>query len=141
MAVPDNPFHYITATYDNGAEVYDIKDNKKMWMGMLAENTPDLYRGNTNLVRLDADRYITITHKLTHDEYGRKRYLNYFVLYDNALVPVKISEPFKTTPYNIEFITTLLLRGDDIIIGTTEMDSKPMVQTYDRRELLDTLLS
>lgn len=96
----------------------------------------DLYRGNTPLVKWEdgdiSNGYMTICHRLVEGEYGRKVYLNHFVLYDHNLNPERISKPFKLTNENIEFITTLMVKGDDIIIGSTVMDETPEVLTFSR---------
>lgn len=91
----------------------------------------DMYRGNTPLVK-DGDGYMTICHRLTEGEYGRKVYLNYFVKYDRNLRPSRISKPFKLTDENIEFITTMNMTEDSIVIGNTVMDETPEVMTFSR---------
>ena len=137
MSIPDKPFTYITGTVKGGASVYDVKKNKGDIVGIYNEEDDELYRGNTPLLRLDDDLYFTITHKLTHDERGRKKYLNYFVLYDNDLLPIRFSKPFKMTDYNIEFATWMTERDDELLIGTTIMDDTPEIHIYDRSELFN----
>ena len=134
MSIPDKPFTYITGTVKGGASLYNIKENKGYTVGIYNEDD-ELYRGNTPLLRLDDDLYFTITHKLTHDDRGRKRYLNYFVVYDNDLLPVHISKPFKMTDYNIEFATYMSERDDELLIGTTVMDDTPELHVYDKKQV------
>ena len=124
MSVPDKPFTYVTGTSSKGACLIDISTTTTTEVG---EYDPDdLYRGNTPLLKW-GDGYLTICHKLTKDEFGRKRYLNYFVEYSKHLVPTRISSPFKLCESNIEFITCLLRKGDEWWIGDTSNDDTPFL--------------
>lgn len=124
LPVPDKPFTYVTGTSSKGACLIDISTTTTTEVGDY--DPDDLYRGNTPLLKW-GDGYLTICHKLTKDEFGRKRYLNYFVEYSKHLVPTRISSPFKLCESNIEFITTLLKNGDEWWIGDTSNDDTPFL--------------
>ena len=133
MSVPDKPFTYVTGTSSKGACLIDISTTTTT--EVVDYDPDDLYRGNTPLLKW-GDGYLTICHKLTKDEFGRKRYLNYFVKYSKCLVPTRISSPFKLCESNIEFVTTMLQQGDSLLIGVTEADESPWLLEFNADELL-----
>ena len=132
MPIPDKPYKYISATYEHGARMADISANK-ITEGGTCEG--EMYRGNSPLVQTESG-YITITHKVTADDYGRKRYVNFLVEYNADLSVRRISKPFKLTESNIEFVTALLIKGNNVIIGNTIMDDTPMLMVFDQEEFL-----
>lgn len=79
---------------------------------------------------------MTITHDLYFDERKRKGYNNYIVEYNADLSIRRVSSPFKLTDQNIEFITTFLEDGNDILIGNTIMDETPLLFRFNRDEFL-----
>lgn len=129
MPVPDKPFKFVIGTSAEGAQTIEIQTNKIEEVGCF--EAEDLYRGNTALVRIDSG-YLTITHNLTEDELGRKRYINYFVEYNADLSVRRISKPFKLCESNIEFVTTMHLAGNKMLVGCTEMDDTPMILEFDK---------
>lgn len=113
----------------------DISNNKFSEGGVA--DVEEMYRGNTPLVETPYG-YMTITHKLDFDERGRKRYSNFLVEYNADLSIRKISSPFKFFNSNIEFVTTMLeLPNNEIAIGVTEMDDRPMMMIFDKVEFLE----
>ena len=131
MPIPDKPFKYIAETYENGVVAMDISTGDMTQGGDLSG---ELYRGNTPLVETDFG-YMTITHRLGMDERGRKVYMNYIVEYNKDLSVRRISNPFKLSDYNIEFVTTLDRFPDgELAIGVTVMDDTPLVMIYDELE-------
>jgi len=137
MPIPDKPYRYISATYQSGATMIDIS-NDRITEGGICEG--EMYRGNSPLLKTDWG-YMTITHRLTADERNRKRYINYIVEYNADLSVRWISRPFKLTESNIEFATALLeLPSGEIAIGCTEMDDTPMLMVFDRDEFLDEVI-
>lgn len=74
-----------------------------------------LYRGNTPLVKVDGG-YLAIVHCVIEpdEQHTIKTYYNHFVKYDNNLLPVLFSRPFKLTNKEIEFVTDLKLIGDEV---------------------------
>lgn len=79
---------------------------------------------------------MTITHTLDFDERKRKRYNNFLVEYNADLSVRRISNPFKLTDQNIEFITTFIEDGDDVLIGDTIMDETPLLFRFNKQEFL-----
>ena len=133
MPIPDKPFKYISATYDKGSQMVDISANRFTEGGICGT---DMYRGNSPLVQTDSG-YVTITHRVTADDYGRKRYVNYLTEYNADLSVGRISKPFKLCQSNIEFVTAMLEPPNgDIAVGVTEMDDTPMMMTFDKAELM-----
>ena len=129
MPIPDKPFKFIAATYDNGAQMVDISANRFTEGGIC---DGEMYRGNSPLVQTDSG-YITITHKVTSDDCGRKRYVNYLIAYNADLSVRRISKPFKLCESNIEFVTTLLpLPNGEIAVGVTAMDDTPLLMVFDK---------
>ena len=134
MPIPDKPYRYITATYQHGAQMVDISNDSFAEGGIC--DGDNMYRGNTPLIQTDSG-YMTITHKVIADDYGRKRYINYLVEYNTDLSVRRISKPFKLTDSNIEFVTVLLELPSGVIgVGVTEMDDKPLLMVFDRDEFL-----
>ena len=129
MPIPDKPFFFVSGTWQNGTQLLDMKGDKFICGGTIGSED-EIYRGNTPLVETNTG-YLTITHRLVFDERGRKRYINYLVEYNKDLSVRRVSRPFKLTQSNIEFVTTLLMRGDKIIIGVTEMDETPWLMVFD----------
>ena len=136
MPIPNQPFKYITGTSKNGAQTIDI--SKDCFRDVGNYDKEDLYRGNTPLINWD-NGYLTITHKLIEDELGRKRYINFFVRYDQNLKPIHFSQPFKLCESNIEFVTVLFEQGDDLVIGVTEMDDTPYLMRFNKRKMVNEL--
>lgn len=133
MPVPDKPFRFISATYDNGAQLVDIAANR-FTEGGTCEG--EMYRGNTPLVKTDFG-YMTITHKVTADDCGRKRYVNYLIEYNADLSVRRISKPFKLCESNIEFVTALIpLPHGEIAVGVTSMDDTPLLMIFDKHDFL-----
>ena len=81
--------------------------------------------------------YRTITHDLYFDERKRKGYNNYIVEYNADLSIRRVSSPFKLTDQNIEFITTFIEDGDDILIGDTVMDETPLLFRFNNDEFME----
>ena len=133
MCIPDRPMQYVIGTSAGGVQVIDIQTNEATEIGRF--DAGDLYRGSTPLIKTEWG-YLTITHKLAQDELGRKRYLNYFISFDDALSVRKISRPFKLCESNIEFVTTMVINGDKAIVGVTEMDDTPMLMEFDREAVI-----
>ena len=98
-----------------------------------------LLRGNAPLLKTDFG-YMTITHILDFDELKRKRYNNFIVFYDNDLNVMKVSRPFKLSERNIEFITTFIEDGEDLLIGDTIMDEVPLFFRFNKQELLELVM-
>ena len=136
MGIPDRPLTYVVGTSSHGAQILEVGTGSVCDVGTY--DAEDLYRGNTPLVKIDGG-YLAITHKLVNDDLGRKRYLNYFVVYDEQFMPTMFSDPFKLCESNIEFITTMHIYGDKMLIGVTEMDDTPMVMAFKSGELLGLL--
>lgn len=81
-----------------------------------------------------------MTHRLSTDELGRKKYLEYIVKFNQELIPTQISRPFKLTNSCIEFVTVMMEDGNgNIKIGVTEMDEIPYIMTFDKDELFNTI--
>lgn len=136
MPIPGKPYKYISATYDNGSQMIDMSADRST-EGGICEG--DMFRGNTPLLETESG-YVTITHKVTSDEWGRKRYVNYLTEYNADLSVRRISKPFKLTDSNIEFVTTLLeLPNGDIAVGVTEMDDKPLMMIFDKTDFMKVL--
>jgi len=133
MPIPDKPFHFIAATFPKGVVMFDLQHNK-FTTGGIAE-PEKLIRGNTPLLKTDFG-YMTIAHDLVFDDRKRKRYRNFVVEYNADLSVRRISRPFKFTDMNIEFITTFLEDGNDILIGNTIMDETPLLFRFNRDEFL-----
>lgn len=132
MPIPDKPYKYISATYEHGAQMVDIRTDR-FTEGGICET--ELYRGNTPLLRTDCG-YMTITHKLVFDERKRKRYVNFLVEYNADLSVRRISKPFKLCQSNIEFVTAMLDLGNGkVLMGVTEFDEKPLALVFDLHEL------
>ena len=109
----------------------DIQTNKFTEGGFTAG---ELYRGNTPLVRTDCG-YAAITH--TVDMTTKvKTYRNYLVVYNQDLSVKWISRPFKLTETEIEFVTTLLVNEDEVLIGVTANDDTPEVLMFNKAEFL-----
>ena len=134
MAVPDKPFNYIATTSEKGTWVADIGRNAMTKIGEYDLNTA--HRGNSPLLKTE-DGYMTLTHVMDFDERKRKRYVNHIVFYNKDLSVKSISKPFKFTDQNIEFATTFLDDGEDLLIGTTIFDDTPLLLRYGKDELLD----
>lgn len=133
MPIPDKPFHFIAATFPKGVVMFDLQHNK-FTTGGIAE-PEKLIRGNTPLLKTDFG-YMTIAHDLVFDDRKRKMYRNFVVEYNADLSVCRISRPFKFTDMNIEFITTFLEDGNDILIGNTIMDETPLLFRFNRDEFL-----
>ena len=133
-AVTDRKFLYIAGTFPNGVLKFDISTNQFSGIGKFEPER--LLRGNAPLVKTD-EGYMAIVHDLVPDEYGRKRYRNYIVNYNKDLSVRDISKPFKLTDSNIEFITTFMLDGEDILIGDTIMDETPLLFRFNKAEFLE----
>ena len=137
MPIPDKPCRYISATYQHGAQMVDISANR-FTEGGICEG--EMYRGNSPLVQTEGG-YITITHKVTADDCGRKRYENYLVEYNADLSVRRISKPFKFCESNIEFVTALLpLPNGEIAVGVTEMDDTPLLMVFDKAKFLQEVI-
>lgn len=133
MPVPDKPFKFITATYQSGAQMVDISANRFTDGGIC---DGEMFRGNTPLVKTDFG-YMTITHKVVSDEWGRKRYVNYLVEYNADLSIRRMSKPLKLCKSNIEFVTAMLdLPNGELAIGVTAMDETPLLMVFDKAEFL-----
>ena len=78
MAVPDRPFTFVMGTSSHGAQIADISPSPTIITNIMDYDPTDLYRGNTPLLKW-GEGYLTITHRLAEDDYGRKVYLDYFV--------------------------------------------------------------
>lgn len=133
MSVPDRPGVFVIGTSTNGARAIDIGTDEVKDIGDF--DPDDLYCGNANLMEVDGG-YMAITHRYFHGDRGRRTYHNFVVQYDKSLKPVKISNPFKLCDEGIEFITWWQMDGDDVLIGVTEMDDKPMVMRLGWHEFL-----
>lgn len=132
MPIPGKPFKFITATYQSGAQMVDIRADR-FTEGRMCDT--ELYRGNTPLLETQYG-YITLTHKLVFDERKRKRYVNYLVEYNADLSVRRISKPFKLCQSNIEFVTAMLDIGNGaVVVGVTEFDEKPLAMVFDLHEL------
>ena len=133
MPIPDKPFHFIAATFPKGVVVFDLQHNKFTNVGIVEPEK--LIRGNSPLLKTDFG-YMTIAHDLVFDDRKCKRYRNFVVEYNADLSVRRISRPFKFTDMNIEFITTFLEDGNDILIGNTIMDDTPLLFRFNRDEFL-----
>lgn len=81
-----------------------------------------------------------MTHRLSTDELGRKKYLEYVVKFNQDLMPTQISRPFKMTNSDIEFVTVMFEDGHgNIKIGVTEMDETPYLMTFDKDGLFNAI--
>ena len=136
LPVPDKPMTYIVGTSDHGAQHIDISNKDIVDVGRIDRNV--LYRGNTPLVKVGGG-YLAIVHCVidVDDQHKIKTYYNHFVKYDDNLLPVLFSRPFKLTNREIEFVTDLKLIGDEVQIGVTENDDTPVVLTFDRGQLFN----
>ena len=132
-AVPTHKFLYIAGTFPSGVLKLDISTNQFSGIGKLEPEK--LIRGNTPLLKTDFG-YMTIAHDLVFDDRKMKRYRNFLVEYNADLSVRRISRPFKFTDINIEFITTFLEDGNDILIGNTIMDETPLLFRFNRDEFL-----
>lgn len=130
MPVCDKPFTFVTSTWDDGVQVFDINKRKFEIIGKEGK-ADEIHRGNTGLVKKPDGGYMAITHKLSFDDKGRKIYQNRIVEYNKDLSVLRISKPFKLTNSNIEFVTTLLIQDGKMIIGVTEMDETPFIMEFD----------
>lgn len=81
--------------------------------------------------------YYTLTHRLSEDELGRKKYLEYIVMFNRDLMPTRFSRPFKLTGSSIEFVTTMMEHDGKLLIGVTEMDDTPYIMQFDKEELFN----
>lgn len=133
MPIPDKPFHFIAATFPKGVVMFDLQHNKFTTGGIV--ESEKLIRGNTPLLKTDFG-YMTIAHDLVFDDRKRKRYRNFVVEYNADLSVRRISRPFKFTYLNIEFITTFIEDGDDVLIGDTIMDETPLLFRFNKDEFL-----
>lgn len=130
--MPGKPFNFVTATFKDGCEVLDVG---KMTCRQIGICKGELYRGNTPLVRTDCG-YAAITH--TVDMTTKvKTYRNYLVVYNQDLSVKWISRPFKLTETEIEFVTTLLVNEDEVLIGVTANDDMPEVIRFNKAEFLE----
>ena len=104
---------YIVGTSDKGAQHIDISSKDIVDVGSIDKDV--LYRGNTPLVKVDGG-YLAIVHCVidVDEQHKIKTYYNHFVKYDNNLLPVLFSRPFKLTNREIEFVTDLKMIGDDV---------------------------
>lgn len=113
----------------------DISNNKFTDGGIV--DTEEMYRGNAPLLKTPFG-YIAITHKLLKDERNRPYYINHLTEYFSDLSVKRHSQPFKLCDSGIEFVTELLdLPNNEIAIGVTEMDDKPMMMIFDKVEFLE----
>jgi hypothetical protein len=135
MPIPDRPFRFVSATFEHGSQMVDISANRLTEVGTCGT---ELFRGNTNLHETDYG-YITVTHKLAQDDLGRKRYVNYFVQYNQDLSVRHISKPFKLCGSNIEFVTWIHISGSRMLAGVTEFDELPMVMEFDCKRVFGEL--
>ena len=60
-------------------------------------------------------------------------------MFDDDLNVRKISRPFKLCASNIEFVTTMQIDGNKMIVGCTEMDDTPMILGFDSEQILEML--
>ena len=135
MPVCDKPFTFITSTWNDGVQVFDIHKGKFDIIGKEGK-ADEIHRGNTGLVKTLDGGYMAITHKLSFDERGRKIYQNRLVEYNEDLSLRKIYTPFKLCESEIEFVTTLLqLPSGEVFIGVTEMDEVPMGFVFDIEDI------
>lgn len=134
MPVCDKPFTFVTSTWNDGVQVFDINKGKFEIIGKEGK-ADEIHRGNTGLVKTLDGGYVAITHKLSFDSKGRKIYQNRIVEYNEDLSLRKIYKPFKLCESEIEFVTTLLpLPNGDFFIGVTEMDEIPIGFVMDIEE-------
>lgn len=83
--------------------------------------------------------YYTLTHRLSTDELGRKKYLEYIVMFNRDLMPIRISRPFKLTGSSIEFVTTMIEQDGKLLVGVTSMDDTPLMLKFDKETLFNTI--
>jgi len=134
LPIPDKPFNFVAATFPEGVIQLDLTTNKFTQGGKIEPEK--LLRGNTPLIQTDFG-YMTITHDLYFDERKRKGYNNYIVEYNSDLSIRRVSSPFKLTDKNIEFITTFIEDGDDVLIGDTIMDETPLLFRFNKDEFME----
>lgn len=127
------PFHYIVGTSEHGTQWIDISNNEIVEAGIVDKNI--LYRGNTPLVKVD-DGYVAITHKVDMTT-KVKTYINYLVKYGTDLSVKAISSPFKLTNTEIEFVTTMLIMDNEVLIGVTANDDTPEVLRFNKDEFME----
>ena len=124
MAIPDKPFHFIYGyVHDdvNGfVEVHVEKDCTKI----VKIHTADLdgeIRGSTPLVKTDFG-YITIVHKPIY-KFGGFEYRHAFVLFDDDLNFIKISNWFVFHNNICEFCCGMSIVDDTVYITYSQLDA------------------
>ena len=136
------PYVYVTGTSASGSRTLDLRIGKLKDNGNYDES--DLDRGNTPLVKDNFRKcYYAITHKvIPPTETSLKTYVNYVVEYDQNLVPIRISKPFKLTDKPIEFVTALNeMPNGELVIGDTIFDETPYAFIFDKEELFTSVFS
>lgn len=136
IAIENKPFMYISQIANNSLQLIDmknriaanIKQSKKI-------GTRKTYSGSANIIRFNKKQQLCLVHYHIDQEY-----ISQFILLDNELNFLKMSEPFKFTYSKIEFIQTMMLSTKNSLLFTVskndmlsylfEIDKKTIMKLF-----------
>ena len=126
MPVEDMPFVLVRHAARLGVQAVDVRSFSVY--GAKPEGRP--FSGSSPLLRRGS-LYVSLVH-----EKRDGLYLNRICVYDRNLRVVRVSEPFKFTRYDIEFVPSMLIEGRDAVFCVTFADSFASIRRYDFGRLL-----
>jgi len=146
-AVEDRPFTFVY--YTNPQTVIEVNPTDGS-VKILSEHkefstAPHGLRGNTNVVRLDGERYIEMVHetKFTDTSDGTQdiSYNMAFVVYDNDLNIIHSTKFFSFGQFLSQFGCGLCILGDDAYIAYSEMDAQANILKLPKEKLIEYIYS
>ena len=132
--IEDHPFTFmydpdksatVTLNIDELQEADDL-DNPTIINNISTPEFTFNLSGSTQVIRLDDELYVSICHTshryVGNDSYGHWVYNHYFVLYDNDMNKLWVSEPFRFVSDCMEFSCGMCKDTDNIYISFSMYD-------------------
>ena len=156
MPILDMPFHFVKWCNPMQVVHYDIENRKTtdafLYEGERAPYVKD-FRGGSQVIRINENQRMAFIHEtnLLRDPFGRKDgdYSHRVIIWDNDWNIIYASKPFHfmgtyydhvtNTDYNIEFVTGMAIKGNDILISYGFQDNASFILRIPQNVFFDFL--
>jgi hypothetical protein len=142
MPIDDMPYCFVK--WCNPVEIVKVdpveKTSETVFLGKPIY-LPNDQRGGSQVIRLDENHRITMTHEvaLFHSEVGRKDaiYRHRFLIWDNDWNLVKYTPDFSILDGDVEFSVGMCMQGDDVLLTFGFQDNAAFVMRVAQNTLMD----
>ena len=140
-AVSDKPFTFVY--WHNPTQIISANNSGACWLVKEHPKNNNITReikGSSQIVRYDENTYISLVH--TNDYYDKdgfnySDYLTAFVIYNNDLDIIKMSDWFVFNSPMCEFTCGLTVHNDEIYITYSQLDCTTNLLVTDRKTVND----